>query len=66
MCSFSRLEGYRAGINLLSKQFPDALHDAVLFRVVWVVLGWNLEQRGEGLGVRVDAAADLVGDLKVV
>jgi hypothetical protein len=49
--------------HLLPKQLLDALHDAVLFWVVRVVLGGDLEERGEGLGVGVDAAADLVGDL---
>lgn len=28
-----------------------------------MVLGGDLEERGEGLGVGIDAAADLVGDL---
>lgn len=49
---------------LLSKQLLDALHNRVLFRVVWVVLGGDFEQRGECLGVGVDAASDLVGDLR--
>jgi len=50
--------------NLLSKQLLDALHDAVLFGVVRVILGGNLEERREGLGVGIDTAADLVGDLE--
>jgi len=58
------VETCESSSNLLSKQLLDALHDAVLLGVVRVVLGGDFEERRECLGVGIDAAADLVGDLK--
>jgi hypothetical protein len=52
--------------SLLAKQLPDSLHNAVLLRVVGVVLGRNLEQAGESLVVLVDSGPYALGDLGVV
>lgn len=43
----------------------DALEDAILCRVVWVILGRDLEERREGLRIPVDDGTDLLGDVLV-
>ena len=52
--------------RLLAKQPPHALQHAVLFGVVGVVLGGDLEQRGEGGRVRLDAVSYPLGNLSVL
>lgn len=47
----------------LAKQSPHPPQHAVLLRVVRVVFAWDLEDGGKGSRVRVNAVADLVGDL---
>jgi hypothetical protein len=48
---------------LLAKQPPDALQHTVLLGVVGVVLGGDLEQRGESGRVCLDAVSYALGDL---
>jgi hypothetical protein len=51
------------GSCLLAKQPPDALQHTVLLGVVGVVLGGDLEQRGESGRVCLDAVSYALGDL---
>ncbi|KAI3476459.1 hypothetical protein L1887_61957 [Cichorium endivia] len=53
----------------LSKQLSIVVRrsqsDAILCRVVWVILGGDLEERREGLRIPVDDGTDLLGDVLV-
>ena len=52
--------------HLLSEQSPDALQHAVLLRIIGVVLGRNLKQRGEGGGVTLNTVSYPLGNLALV
>lgn len=52
-----------SGIKLFTKQSPDSSQHAVLLRVVWMVLRWNLEKRRECGGIGIDSLPYLIGDL---
>ena len=50
---------------LLAEQSPDTLQHTVLFGIIRVVLGGNLEDCWEGLVVFIDQWADLLSDLSI-
>jgi hypothetical protein len=60
--SDARYQGWW-GASLLAKQPPDALQHTVLLGIVGVVLGGDLEQRGESGRVCLDAVSYPLGDL---
>lgn len=52
--------------SLLSEQSPDALQHTILLRVIGVILGRNLKQRGEGGGVALNTVSYPLGNLALV
>ena len=48
---------------IVTKHSLNAFQDRVFFRIVWVVFGWDLEDRWEGLVVVIYLLTNDISDL---
>lgn len=48
---------------LFTKQPPDPSQNAVLFRIVWVILAWDFQQGRECFRVRINSSSYPFSDL---